>query len=339
MFKLLRAAAPVPARTEPSALLKLVAGEFAPDVARLWPEPHSDFLTAPASRRHLVCLALALAREPAGLRSVLAGGRLRDATGVALGRKPPGLERALGRLGETAWSADAYRRLLDLLADPKAGKILRHAEAIDVAVVARLGLLPPAMSGALALAGLLTDDAACAVAEAAGAIACRSGVAVADAATVRWALAETEAGLFEAVREDLYPELPPPPFEGTDRLKPLATKAAMREAARRFSNCLATRVNHAVGGFAAYYEWTGAPGAIVEISRDAIFGWRLEEAKGPNNEVLDHESRAELVGELTALGVYVGRSGWQLERALCPDTGRGWRLPTVAEDLADVFGD
>ena len=145
--------------------------------------------------------------------------------------------------------------------------------------------------------------------------------------------------LFEAVREDLYPDPPPPPFPETERLKPLATKAAMREAAKRYDNCLATRVSNAVSGFSAFYEWRGGDGAVVEIGRDAIFGWRLEEAKGPRNAVLDTATRAELVADLTAIGVYVGRSGWQLERALSPDTGRTWRLPFVEDDLADVFGD
>lgn len=339
MFKLLQGASAAPAKTEPSALLNLVAGEFAPAVAAVWPEPHTDFLAAPACRRHAVWLALALGRDVAGLRDGLATMRLRDLIRAGLDRSPPGLERALGRLGETAWTADAYRKLVELLGDARAAKLLRHAEAIDAGAVGRLVVLPPAMGRALGLASLLTDDAARAIGECAGAIACRSGVAVADAATARWAEAETEAALFEAMREDLYPEPPPPPFAGTDRLKPLATKAALREAARRYANCLATRVNHAVGGFSAYYEWTEGAGAVVEISRDAIFGWRLEEAKGPDNDLLDKEARAELVGELTALGVYVGRSGWQLERALSPDTGRSWRFPTVAEDLADVFGD
>jgi len=339
MFKLFHGAAAAPSRTEPTALLTLVAGEFAPAVARLWPEPHTAFLTAPSARRHLVCLAFAFARDVAAVVETVLRGRLREAIRIALGHAPPGLERALSRLGETAWTASAYRKLVDLLADPKAAKLLRHAEAIDAGAVGRLDRLPEPMRQALGLAGLITDDAATAVAEAAGAIACRSGAAVAQAATARWAGLETEAALFEAVREDLYPEPPPPPFEGTARLRPLTTKAAMRDAARRYDNCLATRVTHAVGGFSAYYEWTGNPGAIVEISRDAIFGWRLEEAKGPNNDALDKDSRASLVAELTAMGVHVGRSGWQLERALCPDVGRGWRLPSVAEDLADVFGD
>lgn len=336
MFKLFQAAAPVPTPSEPTALLKLVAGEVAADAAAIWPDPHTAFLTANAARRHLVCMAFALGRPVAD--AVLVG-RLREAIRDVLDGAPVGLERALGRLGETAWTTFAYRKLLELLADPAAAKVLRHAETIHLATIVRLTRLPEPMGRALELAGLITDDAATAVDEAAGAIAMRAGRAEADAAALRWAGAETEAALFEAVREDLYPEPPAPPFPGTPTLRPLATKAAMRDAARRYSNCLATRVNHAVGGFSAYYEWLWGPGAIVEISRDAIFGWRLEEAKGPNNERLYRDARLALVAELGALGVHVGRSGWQLERALSADVGREWRLPSVAEDLVEVFGD
>lgn len=338
MFKLFTGAAPDQARTEPSSLLRLVAGEFAPALAKVWPDPHAGFLASGVARRHLACLALALGRDLAPIADVVLEGRIRQALQAALDGAPPGLERALTRLGDTAWTAEGYRRLLDLLAEPQTAKILRHAEAIEPGPVTRLGLLPPAMDRSRVLAQLITDDAARAVCEAAGAIACRSGGAVAQAATMRWAELETEAALFEAVREDLYPEPPLPPFPGTERLKPLATKAAMREAAKRYDNCLATRVTNAVGGFSAFYEWTGGDGAVVEIGRDAIFGWRLKETRGPRNAVLDKDARAELVGDLTAMGVYVGRSGWQLERALSADTGRTWRLPFVEEDLADVFG-
>lgn len=338
MFKLFTGAAPDQVRAQPSSLLKLVAGEFAPALAQIWPDPHVEFLSSGVARRHLACLALALGRDLPPIADVVLEGRIRQAIQAVVDGAAPGLERALTRLGDTAWPGESYRRLLDLLADPQAAKVLRHAEAIDPAVVGRLGLLPAAMGRSLALALLVTDDAARAVSEAADAIACRSGGAVAEAATLRWSELETEAALFEAVREDLYPEPPPPPFPGNERLKPLATKAAMREAAKRYDNCLATRVTNAVSGFSAFYEWTGGDGAVVEIGRDAIFGWRLEEARGPKNAVLDKDTRAELVGDLTAMGVYVGRSGWQLERALSSDTGRTWRLPFVEEDLADVFG-
>ena len=338
MFKLFSGVAPVPVRTEPTALLKLVAGEFAVDVARIWPEPHTDFLTAATARRHLVCLSLALGHDVAIVAGVVLRGRLREAIPHAFDTAPAGLERALGRLGETAWTACGYRRLTRLLDDPRAAKLLRHADTIDREAFARLDRLPEPMGRALQVAQLITDDAAVAVNEAAAAIARRSGDDEARSAAQRWAAVESEAALFDAVREDLYPELPAPPFKGTATLRPLATKAAMRDAARRFNNCLAGRIVHAVAGFSAYYEWLYGPGAIVEISRDAVFGWRLEEAKGPNNDVLDADARAALAAELAILGVSVGRSGWQLERALRPDVGRDWRLPSVAEDLVEVFG-
>src|SRR5687767_14704938 len=112
MFKLIVGRTPVPARTEPSALLTLIAGEFAPEIAKVWPEPHSGFLTAPAARRHLACITLVLGRDVARLANVLTDARTRDVIRVALGHKSTGLERALARLGETAWSAGAYRRLM-----------------------------------------------------------------------------------------------------------------------------------------------------------------------------------------------------------------------------------
>ena len=338
MLKTLIRTAAAPARTEASSLLKLVAGEFAARISTVWREPHAQFLTAPAARRHLVCLGLALGRADDAVREAL-GGRLRVAARRIVTPAPAGLERALGKLGETAWTAPAYLRLVDLLADAATAKLLWHAEAIDEAPVARLALLPAPMRRAWRLSASLTDDGARAVAECHGVIAFRGGAAEAQAAATRWAGLETEAALLEAVREDLYPEPPAPPFPGTGRLKPLATKAALREAARRYDNCLGARVHHAVSGWSVFYEWTGGEGAVIEIERDAIFGWRLNEAKGPRNALLAKDVRAEITDELALIGVYVGRSGWQLERALNADVGRGWRLPGVAEDLADVFGD
>jgi hypothetical protein len=339
MLKLILGVASAPPPTGPTALLKLVAGEFAPAVAAIWPEPHAAFLTAATARRHLVCLALGTGRDVAGVAERVLTGRLREAISVALGRRTPGLERALGRLGETAWTAADYRKLLELLANPKAGKLLRHAEAVDAEAIARLALLPAPMGLALNLALGITDDGAIAIAEAAGAIACRSGAAVADAAAARWAGAESEAALYEAVRGDLYGEPPPPPFPATARLMPLATKAAIRDAAKRFSNCLETCLSHAVSGWSAYYEWTEGDGAILCLTRDAIYGWRLEEAKGPGNALLDKAARAALLSDLGELGVFVGRNSWHLERALHPDVGRTWRLTPLAENIAEIFGD
>ena len=47
-----------------SPLLRLIAPPDAEVLAALWPAPHTAFVTAPAARRHLICLMLAA--EPHG---------------------------------------------------------------------------------------------------------------------------------------------------------------------------------------------------------------------------------------------------------------------------------
>ncbi|MFP5356816.1 MAG: IMP dehydrogenase, partial [Gemmatimonadota bacterium] len=70
---------------------------------------------------------------PFGLDRLL-GDRLRRAIPAAVGEAPPGLERALGRMGEVAWAAEDYRVLLRVLAAPRAAKALRHAALIEAGV-------------------------------------------------------------------------------------------------------------------------------------------------------------------------------------------------------------
>src|SRR5215469_596472 len=85
----------------PTPLLRHLAGEFAPRVAALWPEPHRPFTEARAERRHLVCLALAqrdgeLDRDLA--RAALAW-PFRRAVRALAPAAPDGLARALAHLG------------------------------------------------------------------------------------------------------------------------------------------------------------------------------------------------------------------------------------------------
>jgi len=334
MFLLPRGVGP-PAAAEPTSLLTLVAGEFAPRVASLWPAPHAEFLTAPVARRHLVCLAITCGRDEA-CRAALEA-RLPRALAEAVGDAPPGLARALGRLGDLAWSAADYRTLLRLLADPRAGKALRHAEAIDPAVLRRLEALPPPMAGATHLAMGLTLDGAAVLSEAYEALRRRDGVAAADAAAARWAKAEFAKTAFDWAREDLAPELLPPPHPGTARLKPLATKRALRDAARRYRNCLAGHLPHAALGHSAYYEWLGPPSAVVQVSRDHVFGWRLEEVRAMRNATVPEEARGPLLDELALIGVHVGRSGWELHRFLDADVGVAYRLPPPDMAAANAF--
>lgn len=327
------------ARTQPTSLLRLVAGEFAARVAAVWPEPHTAFLTAPAARRHLVCLGFAVGADVRALAAAILGARLRHVIPSVVAAAPAGLERVLGRLGEIAWDAEAYRLLLTLLARPAPAKALRHAPAVDVELVRRLAELPAPMEEAVRLARELTPEGFAVLCEAYEALRFRDGVNAAEAAAAGWARAGSVRALFEAVRDDLTPEPCAPPHPGTARLAPLATKAALREAARRYRNCLPDRMPHAASGWSAFYEWAGPPGVVLEVARDHVFGWRLEEARLADNRAVPEPVRDEIMADLALMGVHVGRSGWQLDRLLREDVGRGYRLWPVEADVAEAFGE
>jgi hypothetical protein len=326
-----------PASAEPTSLLKLVAGEFAPRLATMWAPPHAPFLLAAAPRRHLVCLALALGRELAALGELLLHAAPKRALRAVLPDAPPGLSRALTRLGETAWSGEDYRRLVALLLHPVAGKRLRHAPQISANIVRRMASMPPPMAGAFELAWELSDDGLALLHEAYGALRARVGRAEAEAVAARWAKARSAKALFEATVEDLCAEPAPSALRGTDRLRPLTTKAAIRSAAKRFGNCLASQLPYAATGQSVFFEWTEGPGAVVEVTRCHVFGWRLEEARGPQNAPVGEAARGEILADLALMGVHVGRSGWQLEHALGSAGDPDFRM-TDADPLAQLFG-
>lgn len=302
---------------EPAPLLHHVAGEFAPRVARLWPAPHAPYFAASAARRHLVCLVLAVVGDLDGERAAAAlDAPLRVAVRRLVPKAPVGLIRALGCLGETAWSADDYRGLVDLLARDASAKPFRHAEVIRPEVVRRLRLAPPALAGAVdALCGL-NEDAIRLLVECHGAIRNREGAAAADAVAERWGGAANAKAILALALDDMMLDVAPPPHPGTALLRPIATKAAFRRKAREYRNCLAGQLANAVIGSSAYYEWLGPPGAVVEIGRDAMFGWRLDQARMAGNRSVPKALRRRIIDELGLMGVHVGRTSWEIQHAL-----------------------
>lgn len=333
--------APRPAQSmEPSPLLSFLAGEFAGRVAERWPAPHAVFLTADAPRRHLVCFALAVAgdAETPDLDRLLHA-PLQRAIKLALVHRPAGLARALGRLGESAWTAEDYRRLLDLLDEHHAAKILRHASSITPNAVRVLNLLPAPLRK-VGLGRLdLTPDQAALVAEGCAALANHHEPEAWASAPLRWANAATPAALFEHIRDDLEPELPARTLPGSDLLAPLATRASMREAAVRYKNCLRGQIRHAAGGWSEFFEWKGDPSAVVEVYRDPLFGWRLEEARLMENKTVPQPTRGQIIAELRRMGVHVGRSDWELTSLLAQAGKPDFRLTSIEAQVGERFGD
>lgn len=325
-----------------SPLLRLIAPPYAEVLAALWPAPHTDFLTAPAARRHLICLMLAA--EPHGGPPIdvlrLMDLSLRKAIALVLeDAAPVGLRRALEHLGEIAWAPEDYRLLVQMLTTPAPAKTLRHAEAITPDLVRALAALPPDLREVGGVALRVTPAQAALLAEAHAVLLKRLKPDLLAQRVAAWGQAPTPKALFTLVAEDFRRELPPPPHPGTERLRPLETVAAIRDAARRYRNCLANYVDYAVDQRSAIYEWLPAPGAVVELIPDTFFGWRLDQARLQNNQTVEEATREAIIAELRGMGVHVGRSAWQIRRALESAASPKFELETVEAAIADYFTD
>lgn len=325
---------------EASTLLAFLAGGFAAEVAALWPAPHTAFVLAPVARRQLAFLALSLQCKAdgwttgGGFARLALEAPLRVAIRELAPGAPPGLARALGRLGETAWAPPDYGLLLQRLADPRTAKVLRHAPAIDARDVRVLSSLPTALVATGGGLLRLTEDQSVLLAECFSGIERRDGTEAASRVAQRWAKAPDAAAIFRQVAVDLTPAAATPPHPGTPRLGPLATRDALADAGRRYRNCLEGRT---LDGWNHYYEWFGDPGAVVSISRDPLFGWRLDEALSVGNAPVAPQVWPALEAELRAIGVHVGRSAWELQELVRGAALTTFALPTARDVLTDAF--
>jgi hypothetical protein len=324
----------------PTPLLTHLAGEHATRIARLWAPPYLDFLAAPAERRQLLCLAVSLQAviiTPA-LADQLLAWPLRRAVKAAVPQAPAGLARALTQLGEVAWPAEDYAGLLELLAEPKTARILRHASPISVDRVRALA----GLSAPLRRAGLGGADLGGAQAqllnEVYDALARRDGEAAADAAALRWAAGNSPADVFARARSSIRRAPGPDPLPPSPHLRYLGDLEAIAEVGGRYGNCLGSLEYVGDRDF-AIYEWLGEPGAVVELADDRLFGWRLREVKLANNEAVPTDQRAPFIEVLRALGVHVGRCAGGVSRSLAWAESKEFELDSRDQAIADVFND
>lgn len=327
-----------PCFAEASPLLEHLAGEFAARIAALWPAPHAAYLTADAARRHLVCLAL-LAADDGGLArpaNALLEMALGDAIDVFVPGAPVGLKRALARLGEAAWTPEDYRRLLAFLASP-AAKTLRHAEQIEAEQVRGLTRLAEPLRLPSIAKLELSEDQVEVLCEIQSLVLSRHGAEAALAAAERWAAATTAQGLFKLAGQDLLREPPTPAFAGSAKLKLIHGKAAMRAAAARYKNCLVDQIRYAATGESLFYEWTGGAEAVVELWRDPVYGWRLNQARLTANKDVPAELQAEIIAELKTWGVHIGRASWQMIDAVKSACEDDFELQSLEATVADYF--
>ena len=116
--------------------------------------------------------------------------------------------------------------------------------------------------------------------------------------------------VFGRAVEDLTPDVfrpagPPPvlaaPFVASTGRKQLEAVAL------EFRNCLAEHGARVAEGRMAVYVWRAEPLAAIALSRD-VAGWRLAEAKAPDNVDLEEGFLRQLAARLDLAGVRTGPS-------------------------------
>lgn len=304
-----------PVRTRAATpLLGFIAGEFADAVAQVWPAPHGEFFALPAARRHAAAVALAgFARRelsPGELRRLVEYSRDALVADALAGDLAPGLMRALSKAGERLWQREYYEVFLELLREPMANEVLRHLDEMKPDMLARIAELPPALRLA-AIVRVLPSAAAAADLARAYKLAIRiRHPGEATRVANRWGAGGDIRAVFTRAQQDLTPDSFRP-VEAAPVLGPAFVRIIRRKQleslALAFRNCLADQSPRIAEGRMAVYHWRGEAEAAVALNWDAA-GWRLAEAKAPDNVDLEERQLVELVRLVEAAGVRTGLS-------------------------------
>ena len=296
-----------------SPLLAFIAGDFADAIARLWPAPHGDFFALPAARRHAVALALAGHARPmpdTELRRLVEYQRDAVVAETFVGIPPTGLMRALAKAGEQLWRRAEYDTFARLMAEPMANEVLRHLDDVRPAAFAPIALLPESLRMA-PVVRILPSPAAAHDLGRAFRLAVRMREPGAEFRIARrWGAGGDLRAVFTRAVEDLTPDVFRPASAPPSLSAPFVAVTGRKQLegiALEFRNCLADHGGRIAEGRLAIYIWRAEPAAAIALSRDAA-GWRLAEAKAPDNVDLEESFLRELAARLEAVGVRTGPS-------------------------------
>jgi hypothetical protein len=103
---------------------------------------------------HLIALAVAHLSLPVPpeIGPLLVRASARQVLHQVFGQPPVGIRRVLSHLPDAVLSRENYQRLVDLLVDPEAAKVLHHADQIDDTAIRVLADLPQKLRQPLAFA-------------------------------------------------------------------------------------------------------------------------------------------------------------------------------------------
>ena len=307
-------------------LLGLIAGPHADLVARFWPAPHTGFYALPTARRHAAGILLHRRFAVGGcdqLDIVHAVERARDGDlarmlgGISV---PGGLIKALGRCGETLWDAGHYALFLRIFTSEGGAKVLRHMPSIEASRLALIGRLP----GLLQVPGVISHlpaavEAVEDLAEAFDLARRIHGDTALQDIAARWSRAGSALKLFDMAAEALQPVQ----FGGLRAMPalpvcfvPVTDAKTLSAVALEFRNCLRDFAGDlACGRMAVYVLRDGGVPIAVALRLDPA-GWRLAEARGPNNDDVDEARLRRIVSAIEAAGGRTGSSSWSLATRL-----------------------
>ncbi|MEM7767844.1 MAG: hypothetical protein AAF253_10195 [Pseudomonadota bacterium] len=305
----------------PTPLLSFLAGPHADAVAACWPAPHDRFFALPAARRHAAVVLLAQGAEDLGALARIVE-RHKDAdiaNRLMAGRDvPPGLMKAMARMGETQWRLDDYALFLDLFGDAQASPVLRHMAEIRPEQLALIGALPAGLRDAKVVAMVPNLGAARDLGLAFNLAGRIQGTGEGRRLAARWSRAKDTQKLLAMAVEDLEPQrfVRPPEVPVLPAVfEPVTSRKQLGAIALEFQNCLRDFAYDLAMGRMAVFAWRVEPAIALALRWDAA-GWRLAEAEQAANELAEEAQLRELVQILAKVGIRAGPGLGTLVRRL-----------------------
>ena len=277
-----------------NSVVELVAGRYVKAVNRIWGAKVGEYLSAPDARRHLWHACFASGHPSFRWQTAAAATRLYDRLTYAPGKElaaqaygdcPPGLLRCLGRLGAEPRSGYTYRALVQVLQrGGPCAKALVHSTEIPDELIHAFATLPAGMASKRTI-GLVM----------------RGQLSAGDLATFGWTVSRIrqlrDREAYESVLTSTDPmnavvqlltdgEFPPPPWPGTNLLRPITSRAQLQRIGAELRNCLETpawltrSVLKVLNGTDYFYEWRGDRAAVLRFVRVQDVGWYLEQIEG-----------------------------------------------------------
>lgn len=283
------------------------AADVLGEMAKTEPKLLIHLFELDVTRMHLIALVLAhLNKVTPDLGRLLAGGSARAVTKQILGRCPTGIKRALGRLPRSVMAPENYRRLVEILADPKAAKLLFLERYIHEFRIANLYSLPAPLRRPFILHALSCHDQENRFSDGLRFLVSRGAASSIDAIVRDLATASKARQFFLklkllAERLPLRDALPPVRIGKARRID---QAAAIRTLETRWGNRLANYIEDINAGTCAIYVWENSrTPATCCVQRIGRFGWILCEVKGPRNAYLESKELAKIHSAFSKVGI------------------------------------